>query len=175
MLKIILVNKRARESGRNYNRMSTFSFFPSLLSFRFASREISTFGEIFSARKGERRLAAADEQFSVPSQFLPYRAELSNVRRVSTAAANLGSAAVHSRRYSHTGGYRSGGERTFRLGKIVVTVGGRVCVSAVKCRGVSARVWAKFALARGCRKIATQEGQGLIKKRKNLKKKYDVL
>lgn len=44
--------------------MSTFSFFPSLLSFRFASREISTFGEIFSARKGERRLAAADEQFS---------------------------------------------------------------------------------------------------------------
>lgn len=148
--------------------MSTFSFFPSLLSFRFASREISTFGEIFSARKGERRLAAADEQFSVPSQFLPYRAELSN--RVSTAAANLGSAAVHSRRYSHTGGYRSGGERTFRLGKIVVTVGGRVCVSAVKCRGVSARVWAKFALAHGCRKIATQEGQGLIKKKKFKKK-----
>lgn len=174
MLKIILVNKRARESGRNYNRMSTFSFFPSLLSFRFASREISTFGEIFSARKGERRLAAADEQFSVPSQFLPYRAELSNVRRVSTAAANLGSAAVHSRRYSHTGGYRSA-ERERSAWKIVISLGGRVCVSAVKCRGVSARVWAKFALARGCRKIATQEGQGLIKKRKNLKKKYDVL
>lgn len=154
--------------------MSTFSFFPSLLSFRFASREISTFGEIFSARKGERRLAAADEQFSVPSQFLPYRAELSNVRRVSTAAANLGSAAVHSRRYSHTGGYRSA-ERERSAWKIVISLGGRVCVSAVKCRGVSARVWAKFALARGCRKIATQEGQGLIKKRKNLKKKYDVL
>lgn len=47
-----------------------FSFFPSLLSFRFASREISTFGEIFSARKGERRLAAADEQFSVSSKSI---------------------------------------------------------------------------------------------------------
>lgn len=147
--------------------MSTFSFFPSLLSFRFASREISTFGEIFSARKGERRLAAADEQFSVPSQFLPYRAELSN--RVSTAVANLGSAAVHSRRYSHTGGYRSA-ERERSAWKIVISLGGRVCVSAVKCRGVSARVWAKFALARGCRKIATQEGQGLIKKKKFKKK-----
>lgn len=45
-----------------------------------------------------------------------------------------------------------------------------MCVSAVKCRGVSARVWAKFALARGCRKIATQEGQGLIKKKKFKKK-----
>lgn len=154
--------------------MSTFSFFPSLLSFRFASREISTFGEIFSARKGERRLAAADEQFSVSSKSIspvPCRAfqrspRFNGGRQLGIGSRSLAAILAHGR-------ISIGGERTFRLGKIVVTVGGRVCVSAVKCRGVSARVWAKFALARGCRKIATQEGQGLIKKRKNLKKKYD--
>lgn len=151
--------------------MSTFSFFPSLLSFRFASREISTFGEIFSARKGERRLAAADEQFSVSSKSIspvPCRAfqrspRFNGGRQLGIGSRSLAAILAHGR-------ISIGGERTFRLGKIVISLGGRVCVSAVKCRGVSARVWAKFALARGCRKIATQEGQGLIKKKKFKKK-----